>query len=194
MITTTKYEEHGFADIISGLVKIYSPKVVVELGTQQGASAILIAKAMKDGHVYTFDSFSSTYEKPPYAETHASIEETIENIKNENLSDKISVMQMDAFKVAREFKSVDMLHIDLCNYYHNIKRLLPQWLKKVHKIIVMEGGGVNKWQRENGFLPFYPLLNAPEITNFYNKLILKKDADYALTVLIRKGILHDSNV
>lgn len=185
MITTSKYEENGFADIISGLVKVYNPQVVVELGTQQGASAIIMGKALKDGHLYTYDLFADQYPSPPYANTFADMEATLSNIEKAGLQDKVHVRKADALTVYKIFEDVDILHIDLCNHYMNIEPLLIQWRYKVNKCMILEGGGYNKWQREHYFQPFCPLLSKHFVTDNYHASVIKKDEDYALTILTR---------
>lgn len=194
MITTSKYEENGFADIISGLIKVYDPKVAVELGTQQGASAAIIGRALNQGKLYTYDLFGERYLAPPYACTHASKEIAKQYIHDCGLDDKVEIHDGDAFAVASMggFGAVRVLHIDLCNHYDNVKILLEQWRYKVTKCIILEGGTYNKWQREKGFKPFYPLLYRHFITDLYHVAIIKKNEDYALTILTRKD--NDTNV
>ena len=192
MITTSKYEENGFADIITGLVKVYDPKIVVELGTQRGASAIIIGKALKDGILWTYDLFQEAYPLPPYSRTYADREEAEYYIGAQGLLGKVRVRIGDAFQIHKEFDEVDILHIDLCNHYDNIATILPHWRYKVKKVIILEGGGYNKWQRELGFSPFTPLLKRHFVTDNYWVSIITKNEDYALTILIRKT--HDTNV
>ena len=192
MITTSKYEENGFAEIISGLVKVYDPKLVVELGTQQGASAIIIGKALKQGKLHTYDSFAETYDLPPHAKTKADPKVALMEIDRVGLTDKIEVFGEDAFKVYMRYDVVDILHIDLCNHYSTIARLFNQWRYKVTKCIILEGGGYNKWQRELGFKPFTPLLRRHVITNLYDVVIITKNEDYALTILTRRD--YDTDV
>jgi hypothetical protein len=185
MITTSKYEENGFDKIIEGLVQVYNPKIVVELGTQQGASAIIIGKALKDGKLWTFDLFDEKYPSPPYSDTKADLGQTLLNIKEANMEDKIVVVPFDAMQVYKQFPEVDILHIDLCNHYHNVEPLLIQWRYKVNRCMILEGGGYNKWQQEHNFQPFYLLLGHHFVTDNYHVSIIKKNEDYALTILTR---------
>jgi len=187
MITTSKYEENGFDLILSGLIKVYNPRDIVELGTQQGASAIILAQALSDeGHVFTHDLFLSNYDKPPYSDTHADLYAALDNISAAGLSNKITVIECEASLVADEWDEVDILHIDLCNHYDNVRPLLHQWYKKVNQLILLEGGGFNKWQKANAFIPFSHALYDLCVQDYYHSIILKKNEDYALTILIRK--------
>jgi hypothetical protein len=190
--TTSKYEENGFADILRGLVRVYDPGMVVELGTQQGASAIILAQAMTHGQLWTFDSYLTEYDKPPYARTLASFAATKFNIKQAGLESRINVCYGDAYIAHLEFEEVDILHIDLCNHYDNLSVILPHWRYRVRQAIILEGGGYNKWQREHNFKPFYPLLQRHYVTDFFTPIVIKKNEDYALTILVRKD--NDTNV
>ncbi len=183
---TTSYIGKGFKKLIAGLVEICDPKTIVELGTQQGASAILMAKAMGEGHLYTYDLFEKRYPKPPYAPTRADFIMAQKNIAANKLQKKITIRKKDAFWAYKDFKKVDILHIDLCNYNENVRLVLSKWYTKVNKLILLEGGIINKWQREKRFKPFDRVLNMPFIKNNYEKIVIKKDNNYALTILIRK--------
>ncbi len=183
---TTSYVGAGFKELITGLVKIYDPQTIVELGTQQGASAILIAKAMGKGHLYTYDTFKENYPQPPFAKTKADLNATKKNITAHQLEDKITIHQKDAFLAYEDFKNVDLLHIDLCNYYDNVYQVLLKWHKKVNKLILLEGGILNKWQQKLGFRPFNEVLDLSIIKNNYNKVTIQKDNMYAITMLVRK--------
>lgn len=183
MITTSKYEENGFADIIRGLVKVYDPKIIVELGTQQGASAIILGRHMTQGKLWTFDTYLDDYDKPPYAHTQASFEAAKHYVHWAGLDHRINVCCGDAYGVHFDFEEVDILHIDLCNHYDNMSVILPHWRYRVKNCIILEGGGYNKWQREHGFKPFFPLLRRHFVTDNFDVSIIKKNEDYALTIL-----------
>lgn len=186
MIFTTSYKNEGFKKIITGIVQVTNPQIAVELGTQQGASAILIGKALKDGKLFTYDSFDEKYDNPPYAETHADLRQTLRSIKAAKLDNtKVEVTPYDAFRVADLYKSVDLLHIDICNHYDNIKKLLRQWYLKVNKVILIEGGGYNQWQKEYKFKPFYPLFTELFILNRYGCSVITLDDNYSLSILTR---------
>lgn len=186
MITTSRYEENGFADIIRGLVKIYDPKIVVELGTQQGASAIIIGQALNHGQLWTYDLFLDKYIAPPHLPTHASIDIAKYSVAGQGLSQKVHVCFGEALSVYKEYDKVDMLHIDICNWYNPIHTLLLQWKDKVNKSIILEGGGYTYWQRKHKFRPYTSLLSKRYITDLYQVTTIKKNEDYALTILIRK--------
>jgi hypothetical protein len=185
---TTSYLENGFKDIMQGLVKLYNPKTIVELGTQQGASAVVIGEAMsKDSKLFTFDLFKEKYDKPPYCETKADFLTACDNVGSIKPKKHIEVFGDDAYSAIGYFQStIDMLHLDLCNYYDNVKPILAQWKDKVEKLIVLEGGTHNSWQKNYGFKPFFPMLDEPWLANFYDHVVLTNGSDYAMTVMVRK--------
>lgn len=188
MIFSTSYKGRGFRELISGLVKIYEPKTIVELGTQQGSSAILMAKAMEKGHLYAYDLFQERYSKPPYNLTKSNLIKTKKNIAANKLTNKITIRRKDALLAYRDFKKIDMLHMDIGNYYETVYSVLSKWHNKVNKLIILEGGVFNRWQRKCGFRPFNKVLETPFIKNNYDKVVIQKDDHYAITILIRKWL------
>lgn len=182
---STSYKTQGLKEIIQGLVKVYQPKTVVELGTQQGSSAVLIAKHLK-GRLTTVDLFEEKYRKPPFNKTHANYLKAIKNIYLSGEFKKVTILVEDALLSHLHFNNIDMLHIDICNHYDNVKPILKNWYKKVTKFIILEGGTFNHWQRKGGFKSFYPILEEKFIKDNYDKCVITGDGDYALTILIRK--------
>jgi predicted O-methyltransferase YrrM len=85
-VFTTSYSNSHLQTKIIDFVKNTNPKLVIEIGTQQGASAILIGKALAaKSKIITIDSFESEYIEPPYAKTHANFKITISNLEKANL-------------------------------------------------------------------------------------------------------------
>ena len=186
MIFTTSYKDKGLQDIIRGLVGLYQPKIAVDLGTQQGASAILIANAMPDdGHLDTYDLFLDDYCEPPYLPTHADLENTRYNIDALGLRYKINIRIKDAILSHNDFNYADLLHIDICNHYDNVKPILQNWCTKVGQMIILEGGRHNHWQHQYEFKPFYPILTEPWIELKYHSIIFSKNENEAVTIMMR---------
>ena len=70
-VFTTSYMQYGVNHLITSFVEAVAPKLVVEIGAQQGHSAVLICRGMTvDANFATFDLFSETYSQPPFAQTH----------------------------------------------------------------------------------------------------------------------------
>lgn len=188
MIVSTSYRVEGFDELITAIIKIANPDLVVELGTQQGKSAIAIAKGLCEGQrLFTYDLFEDTYREPPYAPTKADLEQARININQAGEANRVTVTLMDAFEVHGLFSQVDVLHIDLCNYYDNVFKVLEQWYKKVKKLILIEGGVYNYWQRKYQFEPFISILEMDFIKNTYNYCVIRGSNDQAITILTKKG-------
>ena len=186
MIFSTSYKSPYLKDLIHLFIRIYNPKEAIDLGTQQGGSAILLARSMGEGKVFTFDTFKEHYDLPPFGTTHANYQQALENIKMFKLEDRISVINMNANDVHKLFDSIDLLHIDICNHYDNTLPLLKQWYKKVNKLIILEGGIHNNWQKKCGFKSFAPILDKRFIRTNYDKVTVAADEHYAVTILVRK--------
>jgi catechol 2,3-dioxygenase-like lactoylglutathione lyase family enzyme/flavodoxin len=189
-IFSTSYRDEIFEGLLTTFIRIVNPKTVVELGVQQGKSAIQIAKGLgKDSKLYAYDLFQEKYSLPPYSQTHANFEETLRNLSNTYVNDKVVVLFYDAFQTHLLHDKVDVLHIDLCNHYDNVKKILELWSDKVTKMILIEGGYENHWHRKYGFKAFTPVLDESFIKdNYHVNIICSDNKNYALTVLIRKVI------
>ena len=188
MIVSTSYRTEGFDELITAIIRIVNPDMVVELGTQQGKSAIAIARGLREGQrLYTYDLYEETYRNPPYAPTRADYKQAEINIEEAGLASRVTSVRMDAFVVHDAFHQVDVLHMDIGNHYDNVLRILKQWHKRVAKLILIEGGVHNRWQKEHGFEPFTAILEMSFIEDNYDYCIVHGEDDHAMTILTRKG-------
>lgn len=185
-IFSTSYHGSGFKELFTALVKLYNPETIVDLGTQQGRSAIWMAKAMKNGHLYTYDTFQKRYSYPPHGKTWSSFSSTKINIANAKLTDKITIRRKNALQAYKDFDKVDILHSDFGNFYDTVLTILKQWHNKVNKLIILEGGIYNKWQRESNFKPFAKVLDMKFVAKDYDHVVINKDDHYSVTLLVRK--------
>lgn len=164
-MVTTSYKSKGMEELITALAKSVGARKIVELGTQQGHSAILLAKS--GASVTTYDLFEEIYSEPPFKETHADYEKAIKNTIKYN----ISIRRKNAVNVKPV--KCDVLHIDICNHAGNVSDLVDKWYGKA-KLILLEGGVLNKWQKKYKFKPYIPR---------YNHTIIKGENGYALTII-----------
>ncbi len=86
-----------------GITQLISPKIIVEIGTNCGVSAIAMALAMKEsdaptGHIYTFDVVS--YKKI-----------VLEQFQEMGVQDIITYLP---FKTSDDVKDLNLKHIDMC--------------------------------------------------------------------------------
>jgi len=154
-IFTTSYKTPEIEDFITSLVRLADPHIVVDIGTQQGKSAVLLGKGMKEGsELYSFDLFEETYSAPPHANTHSNMLAAKENLDFANLKCKWSVRKKAGVEAIEDFEQIDILHIDICNHRDNVIPILDVAINKVKKYILLEGGVKNSWQQKCGFTPF----------------------------------------
>lgn len=129
----SSYETNNFGELFYSLIRIYKPKLIVELGTKAGYSAYHMAWALKEngfGEIHCYDLWD-LYEFTSYPKAEA----------EENLKDLNCVMhQQDARGVHLKYDSVDFLHIDLSNHAELLENIVPLWLNKVNQLMIIEGG------------------------------------------------------
>lgn len=147
--------------MLQEFIRTLRPKSVIEFGTQQGSSAIAIARALNSVEetrkvkVVTYDTFESNYVLPPHAPTGASLCTALDNVQHLGLQEQIQVKVADCNEV--ETKPVDFIHIDICNHKKNIENLLWRWFVKercVLKGAAIEGFWSNTWTTKLGLEPW----------------------------------------
>ena len=192
MTFSSSYETPGMADLIAMLVRLVDPISVLEIGTQQGGSARIIAEAMTSGgYLTTCDLFEPKYRSPPYGDTHCSKEKAEENLRECGYRTSIKVLTAGYPDLVPKLSSrtVDMMHIDICNHYDNLKPILFDVIGRsvidVRKMILLEGGIYNKWQKQCGFYSYAPILKESWLCNWGHATIAFNDHN-AITVLWRK--------
>ena len=195
MTFSSSYTATGMPELLTFLVRSVSPIYTFEIGTQQGGSATIISNAMSAGsRLWTCDLFEPQYRAPPHGDTHASFELAKSNLAQLNNPVRVSVLQstyQDAVHWLTEegwSNSMDLLHIDICNHYDNLKPIMQdivlQEMFGKPKMIILEGGVHNKWQRDCGFSSFVPLLDEPWMS-VYNHQVIPFNDHNAVTVLWR---------
>jgi len=192
MTFTTSYRTEGLLDLLTALIKSQKPKIVLEFGTQQGSSAIAIAKGLEGGKLVTYDLFEPNYSEKPYSPTHADKVLASENIRKAGVADKVEIRSGNVFEVWDRFEEVDILHVDLCNYFGNVYPIMEMWNDKVTKMIIFEGGDYNHWQMKLHFSPFHKVLHMPDFAKKWEHTVIRGDDTYCMTVLTRNK--YDSNV
>jgi hypothetical protein len=186
MTFTTSYKSEGLPDLMTNLIRCINPSLVLEFGVQQGASLISIAKGLKNGKVIGYDLFEPNYDEAPFGQTHANKSEAEKNVSLANVGKKVEIFQANVFEIWTNYEKVDVLHVDICNYYKNILLVLEQWSEKVDKMILLEGGDDNHWHKKYNFRPFHSVLHMDFITRRWEHTVIRGENDYALTVLTRR--------
>lgn len=196
-VFTSSYKDPEVQCLITSFVGSLGVNRAIEIGTQQGMSAILIGEALpKGGKLYTYDLFTDTYKAPPYSPTHASKDIAIKNIEEAGLSSKIEVFTgsyQEAFEdqidiMGAGYSPIDLLHVDICNHYENLAPILRKLAFFVDKGIILEGGIENKWQREHGYLPYNPMIFNADFMANWDHITIQLNDHNAVTLCTRKQL------
>lgn len=190
-VFSTSYNTPEIAQFITSFVALINPRVVVEIGTQQARSTILIGRGMKKGaSLYTYDLFETHYNQPPHLPTHANLDKAVDNIYKAGLPCTVFTKQHDGLDaLTHRHDSIDLLHIDICCHEANLRTLLGVALPKVTRAVMLEGGfGTNSWQKKYGFKPYGPMLTEPWVSNDWHVLTIPFTEDNAITLLTRRHI------
>lgn len=188
MVFSSSYKSDELRSLIRSFTRAIDPVVAVEIGTQQGSSAINIAKGMKENTcLFTYDLFDEKYASPPYYDTHALKEVAEENIRlQKDIRATVHVKRGSAEDAASEHLQIDLLHIDICNCLENMKPILPLFASKVNRGIILEGGIYNNWQKKHNYNNYKPFLSEPVVSDLWNHITVPHDEHYAVTLLTRK--------
>ena len=188
-VFTSSYHKPAQREFLTSFVELIAPITAVDIGTQQGSSAILIGKAMGSGtQLFTYDLFEPNYQQPPHKPTHADQEAALLNIQRARLVCKVHLVKADAAWAATQHQQIDLLHLDICNHLTTMQALLPLFVPKVTRAIVLEGGVHNKWQREYGYSSYRPWLDADPLFAGWDKLTVPFNEHNAVTLLVKRGI------
>jgi catechol 2,3-dioxygenase-like lactoylglutathione lyase family enzyme len=186
-IFSSSYKSPEVDSFITSFVATISPNKVVEIGAQQGKSTVLIAKGLdKTAEIYTYDLFEKSYDSPPYLDTHADKEIVISNLKTAKVKCGFSVNKARGEEALKQHDKIDLLHIDICNHYDNLKPLLELAVDKVSKAILLEGGIENSWQKKYGFKPYDSLLQEDWIASKWSYITIPFNEHNAITILTKR--------
>lgn len=135
----SSYEHNNYGVIFYGLMRVYQPEKVVELGNKAGYSAYHMARGLKANGKGSIDCYD-LWEKYEYNSVPKATAEA--NLKK--YGDIVNLKLSDALGVENKYKSVDILHIDLGNDGELLDNLVPKWLPKVQQLIIIEGGSAER--------------------------------------------------
>lgn len=194
-VFSTSYSHPGMADLLSSVVRSVRAKTVLEIGAQQGKSAIALGRGLDpDGTVYSYDLFEQKYRIPPHGNTHSDQDVVISNFEQArkvldvcgNLVSRVGSYPHALADLADE--EIDVLHVDICNHLDSLKPVLDSLLPVTKYAVLLEGGRENSWQKENGFKSFAPLLETPEIERDWESFVIPFTNNNAITVMLRRGL------
>lgn len=130
------------------------PRLIVECGILDGYSLYHFAKATQlnsealyfEGHVVAYDLFDE------YEFKHGNAVDVYNMLKYEGVSDYVTILQGDAYKVHEQYEEgdIDLLHIDISNNGDTFLEIFKLWSSKISRFgrIVFEGGSVDRDNEE----------------------------------------------
>lgn len=188
MVFTSSYHEQHQRDLITNLVACINPVVALEIGTQQGNSAIAIAKGMKTGVLYTCDLFEETYRVEPHGPTHANYRVAVQNLKEADLKVPVEVVignHNTGMRAAMAHGDIDLVHIDVCNHLTSVTEILGDLLAENQPVrcVLLEGGIHNKWQKACGFESYRWFLETPDVLSNWSWSTIPFNSHNAITVM-----------
>ncbi len=131
----SSYEKNNYGELFYSLMRIYQPEKVVELGTKAGYSAYHTARGLvenKKGTLHCYD----LWEKYEFN----SVKKSVAKKNLQKFKDMVTLTQRNAIDVYKEYKEIDILHVDLSNEGGILEQIIPAWIGKVGKLIIIEGG------------------------------------------------------
>lgn len=150
-----------FTRIIVGLIILFKPRVVVELGTGEGNESFVVGMALRKnqfGKLYSFDNYSeriNNFEKKA---------DDLVKFKSQmiGVSRYIEFIKCNVFNYTWEGEKVDILIIDIDNNYERLCKLYKAWFPHVKKngFILIEGGYSKHGNCSRGIGKFCIYLNS----------------------------------
>lgn len=180
----SSYREHGYGQLLYSLTRIHKPRVVVELGTFEGYSALHIAAALADDTSSTSEFYMiDLWDDYPYR--HCSLQTAQDNFAKNGLLSRdhltchfLHQNAMDYFAASPD-GSIDLLHVDLNNDGDSLKFCLKHWDDKLRSdaILILEGGSKERdeidWMQRFYKRPIKSFLQSTWFTRHYQFLTLQ---------------------
>ena len=131
---------YGHIPFAFWIVSLLKPKIVLELGTQNGISYSSFCKSIKKNNLSTTAYAVDTWEGDPHAGFYG--EETYLNFKDyhdQHYSQFSTLLRMTFDEAVHQFsdQSIDLLHIDGLHTYEAVKHDFETWLPKLSKRAVV---------------------------------------------------------
>ncbi len=145
---------NGFFDdtrarYLQGVIDTIHPKVIVELGTWLGTSAVFLAqKAGADARVYAVDHWLGSIEHHQQAPFNAMLptlyQQFLSNVKNVGLTHRIIPVRMTTLEAARSLNiQPDMVYVDASHDEESVYQDIMAWYPKLKSKGIMCGDDFN---------------------------------------------------
>lgn len=142
----SSYEKNNYGSLFYSLIRVYRPRKVVELGTEAGYSAYHIARGLKDNGQGSLDCYDLWEEFDAENYRFYAVPKTTAQQNLDEFKDIIHLYQEDALGVEKKYDTIDILHIDLHNDGNILSQVIPSWIEKVTRLIIIEGGSQERDQ------------------------------------------------
>jgi hypothetical protein len=139
----------GIAQELQRIMNIVHPKVIVELGSWVGSSAVYLAQnSAPDTLVYAVDHWLGSAEHHVQAPFNAMLptlyQQFLSNVKNVGLTHKIIPVRMTTLEAARSLNiQPDMIYIDASHDEESVYQDIMAWYPKLQSNGIMCGDDFN---------------------------------------------------
>jgi len=187
-VFTTSYMNDAADNFLTSFARLIDPNLAIELGAQQGHSAVNISMGMRvDATFVTYDLFDPQYAQPPHGPTHASMEGVQNNLRRAQPVCDWEVRRGSIEEIIVDYPDgFDLFHLDICNHYENAKPVLEQIAPLVSTAMIIEGGIYNQWQKQCGFKPWHPILDEAWFRKHWKSITIALNDHNAITLATRK--------
>ena len=190
----SSYAYNNYGDVFYYITKSFKPKVVVELGSYQGYSALHIVKALSEQNYNSEFTSVDLYDK--YIFKYCAKKILLNNFKKNDLLNlynvKLNFIQADALKCYDNFtnNSIDLLHIDIVNDADKLEKCFDVFHEKLKlfAIVIFEGGS-----SERDYNDYMLRYKKSHIRNFIDSSFFQSHYDYlvfklypSMTIAIKK--------
>jgi hypothetical protein len=149
------------------LIRVFQPEAVVELGTGEGNSTLLIARALKcnkKGHLFSYDSYSERI----HGFSKTSGNDIRRRLRIIGATAFVSLNHMDIMEHSWDRDGIDLLVVDADNNYHRLETIYRNWFGKVTEngFVIFEGGCSEHKGESRGISAFCEFLNVNKWQTF----------------------------
>ena len=151
-IKVLPFDSHGWfrqgnQKNLNFLISKYKPKVIVELGTWLGSSAIFMASRLdEDGKLYSVDDWTASsdqsiqLDKSVHSKLPTLYQQFLSNVIHHNLTDKIIPVRMKTLEAAKALNiKADLIYVDASHDEESVFNDIMHWHPKLNPQGIMCG-------------------------------------------------------
>lgn len=127
---------------LASFIKHYNPRVVVELGSWLGLSAIFMASHMQDGAIlYAIDNWTAATDsaiqnnQSIHSKLPTLYQQFLSNVIHHSLTEKIVPIRMDTLEAARSFNiKANLIYVDASHDEESVYQDIMHWWRHLDPI------------------------------------------------------------